>query len=289
MNQDLSKQTDLLMDFGLTRLQARVYLALMAEAGRTGYAVAKELDEPAANTYKALESLRQEGLLLADEGARATTFSPQPIELFLDQRERRFVKQRESLEESLRAIVPDRVGDGFYPVESTEQLYALATSLIGDSPDFVAVDATAIPLEQLRPDLERAAQQGRAIFVKTYERADVQGCSLAWWQPMGSPIQRLPIEVVRVVVPGVGLVVGVTDRANVRLLHGVYVRDLYLSIEAYNGVLVEFFLTKALGALAEGGSGKEVLEEWEGMSKFAPSMSTGWHELERSLALLEER
>ncbi len=285
MRQDLETQTALLLDLGLTKLQARVYLSLLRASPRTGYQVAKELNEPVANTYKALESLRRDGLALVEESARVKAYAGQPISLYLDQRERWFSRKRELLENSLKSLVPSTPGEGFYKVESAEQLYALASSLVGKARDAVAVDATALPLGQVHKDLRKAAQRGRNVLVKSYRELEIPGCTVVFSREMGSPVSDLPIHFLHLVVPGEGYIIAITDLENSRLLHGVYVRNLFLSILAYNGFTMEFFVTRAFNMIHRGRSGDDVLKEWGKLRGIAASRTSAWGDMIKSLGL----
>jgi len=282
------KQMALLMELGLTRLQARIYLSLLRNSPRTGYQVAKELDEPVANTYKALDSLRKEGLALVEESARIKAYAAQPIGLFLDQRERRFSRKREILESSLKSLVPASPGEGFYAIETTDQLYALSSSLIGKARDAVAVDGTALPLELLRKDLGKAARKGRRVLVKSYKDIEIPGCAVVYSKDMTSPAAGLPIHLLHLVVPGQGYIIALTDLENARLLSGVFVRSLFLSILAFNGFTMEFLVTRAWDMLHRGRSGDEVLEEWNRLRDFAASRTSAWGDLIKSLGLRGE-
>ncbi len=285
MNATDEKRTALLMELGLTKLQARVYMSLLNYSPRTGYQVAKDLGEPVANTYKALESLRMDGLALVEESARVKAYSAQPIGLYLDQRERWFARKREVLERSLKSLVPANPGEGFYAIESPDQLYALAASLIGKAGDAVAVEGTGLPLELLRKDLGKAARKGRKVLVKSYEDIDIPGCFIAFSKEMGSPVSDLPIHLLHLVIPGEGYVLAITDLDNSRILSGVFVRNLFLSILAYNGFTMELFVTRAFDMLHRGRSGDEVLGEWNALRPVSASRTSAWGDLIKSLGL----
>ncbi len=288
MKQEHEKQTSLLMELGLTKLQARVYLSLLENGRSTGYQVAKDLNEPVANTYKALDSLQKNGLALLEESAKVKAYTAQPIGLYLDQRERWFSKKREAVESSLKSIVPAAPGEGFYTIESCEQLYALASSLIKKAKDNVAFEGTPLPIEQLKKDLRKAAAGGRTVLVKSYEEIEIPGCTVMYSKEMGSPVFELPIQLLHVVVPGEGYITAITDLENNRLLHGVYVRNLFLSIVAYNGFTMEFYVTHAFDMLHRGRSGDAVLREWEELRRFAASRTSAWDDFIKSLNLPQE-
>ncbi len=285
MSASIDKRTALLMELGLSKLQARTYLSLLKRSHRTGYQVARELDEPVANTYKALESLRKEGLVLVEASAKVKAYAAQPIGLYLDQRERRFSRRRETIERSLKSIVPATPGEGFYTIESPEQLYALSSSLIAKARDAVAVDATALPLEEIRKDLRKAARKGRQVLVKAYRDVKIPGCTVVHSEEVDSPLSDLPIHLLNIIVPGEGYIIAVTDLENNRLLHGVFVRNPVLSLLAYNGFTMEFFVTRAFSMLRQGRSGDDVLADWDDLRGIAASRTLAWRDFVRFLGL----
>ena len=58
----------LLVEFGFTDLEAEIYLFLLGSSPTTGYRVAKGIRKPAANTYKALQTLATKGAILVEDG-----------------------------------------------------------------------------------------------------------------------------------------------------------------------------------------------------------------------------
>ena len=105
---------------------------------------------------------------------------------------------------------------------------------------------------------------------------------------MGSPILDLPMELLHVVVPGEGYIIGITDQENRRLLYGVYVRNSFLSILAYNGFTMEIFVTKAYEMLHGGRSGNDVLNEWKKFEGLASSRTSAWGDFKNSLEMFRK-
>ena len=82
-----------LVDLGLTKLEAEIYTYLLGNSPSTGYGIAKGIGKPAANTYKALESLHNKGAILIDDSETRLCRSVPPDELF-DSIERRFTNTK---------------------------------------------------------------------------------------------------------------------------------------------------------------------------------------------------
>ena len=272
----------LLMDIGLSKIQARIYLSLLKGDKFTGYAVAKQLNEPAANTYKALESLQKKGLIFLDESARVKYYTAQPIQHYLDQLELRFADKRKVIEDVIKPGEFEPFQEGIYRIESYEGLYTQSSVLIEKSREIIALDSTPLPIERIKKDLQRASKRGSVVLIKSYEEVLIPKCRVVYSKKMGSPVYELPIQYIHLVVPGVGYITALLNHENKQLLYGVYTQNLFLSIVAYNGFVMEFFSTKALDMLFQGRPGQEVLEEWKNMESLFAGNTNAWKEFIRS-------
>src|SRR5580698_10497182 len=95
--------SDILVSFGLTQLEASVYLFFLQEGPATGYRAAQALGKPAANTYKAIESLENKGWLLKDDSL-SRLFRPVPAEELLRRLDRDFHERHEHAAQQLKQI-----------------------------------------------------------------------------------------------------------------------------------------------------------------------------------------
>ncbi|MFC2156556.1 helix-turn-helix domain-containing protein [Acidobacteriota bacterium] len=282
------KHLQLLVDIGLSKLQSRIYLSLLNGVKSTGYQIAKLLNEPAANTYKALESLQKTGLVLLDESTKVKYYTAQPICNYLDQIEHRFASKRKVLEDSIASVVPAPALEGIYGIENIEQLYILVSGLIKKGKDIIALDSSPLPIEYLKKQVGNAAKQGTKVLIKSYTEIEIPGTDVAFCREMGSPIYDQPIQYLHLIVPGEGYITALLDRDNKQLLYGVYTQNLFLSIVAYSGFSTEFFLTKTLESLYKGRPGKEILNEWDEFSQTRPSNVPAWDEFIKSMVLQEQ-
>lgn len=60
----MSNVAQYLTEFGFTGLEAEIYAFLLVEWPASGYRIAQAIKKPAANTYKAIETLDQRGQFL---------------------------------------------------------------------------------------------------------------------------------------------------------------------------------------------------------------------------------
>ena len=125
--------------------------------------------------------------------------------------------------------------------------------------------------------------KGINVLIKSYTEIEIPGCTIIYSEEMGSPVFESPIQYFHLVVPGEGYITAMFDDENRRLLYGVYTQNLFLSIVAYNGFAMEFFVTKAFNMLYQGRSGQDVLKEWKRLNSIAASSTTAWERFIKSI------
>ena len=124
------RMLNLLTDIGFSNLEATIYITLLKEPGVTGYRVAKILGKPVPNTYKALDSLKKKGAVIADETSKSLQFTPLPIEEYLDQLEYSFKTRRKEIEKELSGLFKNPHSDSIFNIVRLTRSDAAADFLI---------------------------------------------------------------------------------------------------------------------------------------------------------------
>src|SRR5215470_8119557 len=81
MNMALQASQPALVALGFTAIEASAYAFLVQASPATGYGIARAIGKPVANTYQALQSLRQKGAVLVDGRGRRQWRAVPPGEL----------------------------------------------------------------------------------------------------------------------------------------------------------------------------------------------------------------
>lgn len=158
-----------LTDLGLNRLEADVYVALL-QSGKpmTGYAVAKMINKPTANVYKALDALIEQGAAVSVK-ADSRLCAAVPAAQFLKTRQQRFDAQIEQTGAVLQALETPPAYDGVYQLGTVELALTRARSMLQGAQKIALVDAFPAPLEQLHTEITAAAERGVNILLQAYD------------------------------------------------------------------------------------------------------------------------
>jgi len=157
----------LLGNVGFSALEADVYWALLQEPGSSGYRLAQMVGKQAANIYKALDSLRTKGAIVADESTRPTTYVALPIREYMDAKRRDLESLQKEIEHELEDVAASPAHGGIFELSSIAQVYERCRDLLRNAKTVVLLNVDARPLEALRSELNAAADRGVRVLIKT--------------------------------------------------------------------------------------------------------------------------
>ncbi len=166
----------LLMRFGLTNQEARVYRTLCAEGKMTGYEAAKATGISRSNVYTALAGLVEKGAACLSEET-VTRYSPVPAEEFCDGRIESLRRVRDEL---IRAL-PARLGDaeGYLTVVGEENIVGRMRAMLRGAKMRIYASMSARITELLRPELEDALKRGLKVVLITEPSFRMEG-TVVW-------------------------------------------------------------------------------------------------------------
>jgi sugar-specific transcriptional regulator TrmB len=162
----------LLGNIGFNVIETEVYCALLQEPGSSGYRLAQMVGKQASNIYKALDSLKTKGAIVADESTRPTIYVALPIREYLDAKRRDLEVVQTQIEHELEEVAAAPTRGGIFELTSIAQVYERCQEMIRGARTMVLLNVDARPLEELRSELTAAADRGVKVLIKT--RAPVQ-------------------------------------------------------------------------------------------------------------------
>ncbi len=228
-----------LVDLGFTELEASVYLCLLQESPLTGYAVAKAIGKPTANTYRAMETLAHKGAVMFDDGERRLCRALGPSEV-LGRLERDFAARKRRAQRAVSRLPRHRDDQRIYQLRTSSQVFDRARQMLGAARRIVMVDAFPAPLERLAEALVETAERGVLVCVHAYREAHMPAVEVRT-----SEIQHYALEA----WPGAHLSVAADAEQHLYALlshdlesvtQAVWSGSLYLSCMAHNHLAVEF-------------------------------------------------
>lgn len=163
---------DALIQYGLTRQEANLYLLLLSEGSLTGYEASKQTGISRSNTYSGLAGLVDKGAAYAEEGA-VTRYSPVKAEEFCGNK----IRFLETLKQELAASLPERRGseEGYLTIRGERHILDKMKSMLQQTKLRVYLAVSSNVLSLLEPELTDAAGRNIKTVILSDERPQIAG------------------------------------------------------------------------------------------------------------------
>ena len=177
-----------LMYFNLTRHEATLYMALLAESSLTGYEAAKLTGISRSNTYTALAGLVDKGAAHVTEDT-ATRYTPVPFDEFCENKIRQMQEYKAYLVEKM-PVVKNEV-EGYITIKGAQAIMNKLKNMIAKAEARIYVSATGSLIEALKEPLTEAAKRGLKIVVITGKPFNLPGAIIYYAEKPNSQIRLI--------------------------------------------------------------------------------------------------
>jgi sugar-specific transcriptional regulator TrmB len=267
-----------LRELGLTGLEAEAYSWLLTASPATGYGVAKGLGKPTANTYKALESLREKGAVVTDDAETRSFRAVPPAEL-LAALERRFLEQRQRAADALSRLGAPEADERIYHLSTTEQVIQRARQMLLRAESVAILDLFPWPAERLAADLEAAADRGIHVVVKCYAPLEIPGVRVIPDVAADRVVDRWPGQWTNAVVDGKESLLALLSHDGSEVHQAIWSGSPFISWVYHSALIAELFYSDVSRGLEEGLSIDELEDAFNLHSTLRSEDAPGYREL----------
>ena len=164
-----------LMEFGLTRHEASLYILLVLEGSLNGYEAAKRSSISRSNAYNALAGLVEKGAAYMQE-EDTVRYTPVPVEEFCSGKIRHMEKKKKELIEQLPAKRKD--DGGYLTIKGEEHICDKIIEMLIRAKERAYVSIYNERLEGIREFLERRVAEDKKVVMITNEPFDLPGATV---------------------------------------------------------------------------------------------------------------
>lgn len=132
---------DALVSLGFTALESEIYACLVGQGSASGYRVAQTIGKPAANTYKALETLQRKGAVVQDD-VKKKSYAPIAPEILLTRLNKEFEKNKASALKAFKDAVFPSSNNKLIPLGTLDQAIQHASHLLAAAENTVVFIAS---------------------------------------------------------------------------------------------------------------------------------------------------
>ena len=278
MSRPPSESVEALVGLGFTGLEAEVYAFLLQESPATGYRIAQGIGKPAANTYKAIESLEAKGAVLVEE-AENRLCRAVPVEELLSRLERTFAKKRERASQALTALKEPVGDDRIYQIRSREQVLERCRTMLARCKVVALVDAFPQPLEELRPAIEEAARRKIRLGVKAYRPIEIPGVEVLVDPKGDRTIASWPGQWVNLVADGHEHLISFLTPDGLGVNQAIWSGSAYLSWVYHSALCAEITFAAIIGDLEQNAPIERIRDRYRKYAQFFTRQEPGYREL----------
>ncbi|NCD09401.1 MAG: TrmB family transcriptional regulator [Negativicutes bacterium] len=177
-----------LVYFNLTRHEATLYMALLAEGSLTGYEAAKLTGISRSNTYTALAGLVDKGAAHVTEDT-ATRYTPVSFEEFCENKIRQMQEYKAYLIEKM-PVAKNEV-EGYITIKGAQAIMNKLKNMIAKAEARIYVSATGSLIEDLREPLAEAVKRGLKIVIITERSFVLPGATTYYAEKPNSQIRLI--------------------------------------------------------------------------------------------------
>ncbi|MEW6735134.1 MAG: helix-turn-helix domain-containing protein [Acidobacteriota bacterium] len=267
-----------LINLGFTPLEAEVYTVLVRHAPTTGYRIAQLIGKPAANTYKALESLHSKGAILIDEGENRICRAV-PVQELLQRLEKDFRENKKNAEMALRTIESLDADDRIYQIRSAEQVFERCRMMLQSSRQIAIIDIFPSILDLLSNEISATVTRGVNVAIKTYLPVQIKNVDI-FLDPFGKQIiERWPGQWVNMVIDGKEYLQAFLTLDSKDVHQAIWSGSAYLASVYHSAIAAELIMTYLHKRLKEDTNMRELHKETERFRKRLSPRTLGYEYL----------
>lgn len=185
----------LLVSFGFTALESEIYVFLLRESPATGYRIAQAIGKPAANVYKAIQTLESKGAVLSERSGNRQVRAV-PADDLLTRLGREFSARQAEAQAALKNLGAPPTDDRVYELRSSALAWQHARELLAETRSVALLRLPDAGLEEVSTHLLSAASRGVVVAALCAAPAVLEGVELvAPAPPVEASQDRLDVAI----------------------------------------------------------------------------------------------
>jgi len=253
----MNKTIESLINIGLNKLEAEVYIYLLNNPGQTAYKIGKQLNKATANVYKAIDKLLINGAVLVEDNKNKQCIAVPPNEFFSQYR-LRLKKQTELAEKQLQDLHIDYSNEKSYTIGTPSMVFERFKQMMGRCTTIAVVDAFPKTLEQVKTIIEEATAKGIEVHVEAYSPIEIKGAHVTIAQMGKQSTDHWNSQQLNLVIDGNEHLTALFDNSLEQLKQATWSNNTYLSCMLHAGMLREQGFLQVMQAVDNPDAIKEI-------------------------------
>jgi HTH-type transcriptional regulator, sugar sensing transcriptional regulator len=279
MQETIKESVEVLTTLGFNELEAATYTFLVEHSPVTAYRISKGIGKPVANTYKAVESLKEKGAVLIDETGNKLCRAVPPEEL-LQKMENQFRHRQQKAERVLSLLRPVEAGEGIYSLTTIDEVFSTCAAMLARAEKVVIIDAFPQILEQLKNHLETIANSGIFVSAQMYAPMEIPKVASAVSNQSKLTLERWQGQWLCLVVDGAEYLFAYLDTNGTHVHQAIWSQSAFLAWIQYGNMANALLASELEQLIQEGASRNDLLEAIKRKAKWLQPNLRGYQQLQ---------
>lgn len=219
---------DNLSDLGFNFLESEVYLELLANEPMTAYRVAKQINKPTANVYKAIDSLSQKGAVLIEDNKNRKCKAVPPDE-FINHLEKQVLSKTRNLKEQLKDVGKVYYDERTYAIESVPLVFERFESMMSKCKKIAVIDIFPEPLEKVKNIIEKTIERGVEVHIQVYKPIEIKGATIVYTEVAAKSLEYWQSQQLNLITDGEEHLLALMNNSLSKVLQAKWSNSLYVS------------------------------------------------------------
>jgi sugar-specific transcriptional regulator TrmB len=276
------KNTNILIEslkqLGLNQLESEVYLYLLKNKQMTAYKVAKSINKPTANVYKAIDSLSQKGAVIIESNKNKQCKAISPKE-FLGHYEKEMLNNTHKLKTKLNGLETDDYDEKTYSIESTSLIFERFENMMKRAKVIAVIDAFPDALDKVKNSIIEASERGIDIYIQVYKPITIPGADIAFSEIGDIAISHWQSQQLNLIIDGEEYLIALMNKDLTEVKQATWSNNYYMACILHAGRMHEQTIMKINAKKDKKSFKKKVLNILKKQKYFFNSNIPGFNKL----------
>jgi len=269
-----------LVELGFTNLEAEIYAYLLENSPSTGYGIAKGIGKPAANIYKAVESLHKKSAIIIDDSETRLCRAVPVDELFAIF-ERKFKQSSIRAKGELAKLRRSPDDNRIYQLQTTDQVISRFKKMLDKCKRVAILDFFPYAVDQLRDDIIRASKRGVKIRLHIYQPVSIPGINIFIGDDGPEVVKKWPGQWANGMIDGEEYLQAFLSKDGSQVIQAIWSNNQYLSWIYYDGFIHELAFSEIANEIDHSADFSRIKRIVEKYKKLSTLKSAGYDRIEQ--------
>ncbi len=227
-----------LLAIGFNMLESEVYIELLTTEPMTAYRIAKKINKPTANVYKAIDALAEKGAVIIEDNKSRICKAVAPDE-FIGHLEKSLLAKTGNVRSKLKDLGKTHYDERSYTIESVDLAFKKFESMMNQCTEIAVIDIFPNPYKRVKAEIANAIKRGVKVYIQVYEPTELRGANIAYTSVAAKALEYWQSQQMNLIIDGEQHLLTLMNNDLTKVLQAKWSNNLYVSCMHFAGFMRE--------------------------------------------------